>query len=364
MNFDTRRRNVGSISRHLVAVILAIVTIACGSPPESPGTAASASASALPSATVTSTASPAASTTATATATATATTKPNPTAGPGVYTSLSYGYRVELPAGWRRSACQSTKGPSQPPAIETFTNATVEAETGTDTGPEHDVVVVRVEDNSSGQTALGWLESGKMGSSMGSRFEKITFDNNPDAARIVTTDSGALLAIVVNARFRIYALSVGMRAPTPGSDAPARALMTSLHILRDNELAEARATLATPPPPPVRSAEEVADAVARGFAQKDTSVLASVADDCLTQALESAGAGFSSQTKFLATLRTGFANGLAVTVQPRPLEDQMATSANVRGTWQEPGQARRNVKMMLQKHGSTWVWIGVLYLQG
>jgi hypothetical protein len=250
--------------------------------------------------------------------------------------------------------------------VETFTNATVEAESGTDTGPAQDVVLVRIEDNAGGQTALGWLESGKMGFSTSSRFERITFDNNPDAARIVSTD-GTLGAVVVNARFRIYAISLGLRAPTPGGEASARALMTSLHILRDNEVAEARATLATPPPAPLRSAEEVADALARGFGQKDTSVLAPVATECLSTGLENAGVGFRATSVSLAAMQASFANGLVVTVQPRPIEFATGSSVSggtIRGTWQDPGQPRRDVKFMMQKVGDTWYWIGVLYLQG
>jgi hypothetical protein len=296
-------------------------------------------------------------------ATPSPTLKPNPTAGPGVYTSIAFAYRVELPAGWRRSACQSTTDPSQPPSIETFTNATVEAESGTDTGPAQDVVLVRIEDNPGGQTALGWLESGKMGFFTGSKFEKITFDNNPDAARMVTTDGTSTGAIVVNARFRIYAVSLGLRSPTPAAEAPARAIMTSLHILRDSELADAKATLATPPPAPTRAVEEVADALARGFSQQDTTVLASVAAECFNSALENAGASFRATSVVLADMKKAFANGFSVVVQARPLVDQTATNANVLATWKDPGQPQRNAKLMMRKVGNTWYWFGVLYLQ-
>ena len=344
-------------------VVLAVLAVACGSRAETPGVATTASPSATAKATTTATATPVPSPSATATA------RPNPTAGPGIYTSVAYAYRVELPVGWRRSACQSTSDPSQPPGVETFTNATVAAESGTDTGPAQDVVLVRVEENAGGQTALGWLESGKMGFSMGSKFEKITFDNNPDAARIVTIDGATTLTIVVNARFRMYAVSRGLREPTPAAEAAARTLMTSLHILRDNELAEARARLATPPPAPARSAEEAADALARGFSQKDTSVLASVATECFDTALENAGASFRATSVALSDMRNSFANGLVVTVQPRPIEfapasQPQATNAAIRATWTDAGKAARNVKLMMQKIGNTWYWQGVLYLQG
>lgn len=348
------------MNARLPLIAVALLSIACGSRAETPGTATSASPSAPTSATAT-------ATTTTPSPIAAATAKPNPTAGPGIYTSLAYAYRIELPAGWRRSACQSTRDPSQPPAIETFTIATVEAEAGTDTGPAQDVVNVRVEDNAGEQSALGWLESGRMGFSMGSKFEKITFDNNPDAARIVTLDGATTLGIVVNARFLMYAVSRGLREPTPAAEAPARALMTSLHILRDNELADAKATLATPPPAPTRSAEEVADALARGFGQKDTAALAAVADVCLSTGLENAGVGFRATSVVLADMKNSFANGLVVTVQPRPLEFAPGSSASgvtIRATWMDAGKAARNVKLMMQKVGNTWYWQGVLYLQG
>jgi hypothetical protein len=345
------------VSARLCLVVLVVFAFACGSRAETPALGGTASPSSA-STTAAAIASPA------ATPSPTATPRPNPTAGPGIYTSLAYAYRIELPAGWRRSACQSARDPSQPPAIETFTNATVEAESGTDTGPGQDVVLVRVEENAGGQSALNWLESGKMGFSMGSTFEKITFDNNPDAARIVTTDGATTVAIVVNARSRMYAVSRGLREPTPPAEAAARAIMTSLHILRDNELGEARATLATPAPAPARSAEEVADTLARGFGQKDTTVLASVSEECVQSASENAGGSFSATSVTMADMRKAFANGFVVTVQARPLVDQTVANASVLATWKDAGQPQRNVKLMMTKVGNTWYWIGVLFLRG
>ena len=341
--------------RMVITTLLIVLAVACGSTGASSGERASESpiATAAPSPSLSPTPSP------------TPTRKPNPTAAPGIYTSLGYGYSVEIPSGWRRSACQSTNDPTEIPGIETFTNATVEAETGTDTGPANDVVNIRIEDNAGGQTALGWLESGRMGFGGGTKFEKVTFDGNPDAARIVTTD-GTSVAYVVNARFLFYAVSRGLREPTPAAEASARALMTSLHILRNAELAEARATLASPPAPPTRSAEEVADTLVRGFSLKDTSVLSTVASACLSSALENAGVGFSASSKFLSNIQAAFTNGFVATIQARPIEfasGARVTGATISGTWKDAGQPQRNVKLMMQKVGNTWYWIGVLRLQ-
>ena len=55
------------------------------------------------------------------------------------------------------------------PYVETFTTGAVEEETGTDTGPATDVVIVRVED-AAGLTALQWLSSGRVGTAVGQPF--------------------------------------------------------------------------------------------------------------------------------------------------------------------------------------------------
>jgi len=245
--------------------------------------------------------------------------------------------------------------------VETFTSASVDEESGTDTGPANDVVVLRVESSATGMTALQWLESGKMGFSSATHVEKATIDGK-DGARIVPNDGSPSLAFVVAARGRMYALSAGIR------DQAARpaviALLSSFHVLSDAELADARATLATPTPAPARSAEAVAQTLETGFAQKEVAAIAPVTGDCVQQALEQAGASFMSSAKFFSDLRTRFANGLAVSVQAAQLVDQQADYAAVRGTWKDPGQPVRNVKLMLRRIGNAWYWDGVLYLQG
>ena len=177
----------------------------------------------------------------------------------------------------------------------------------------------------------------------------------------MTNDARKTIAVVVAARARMYAASYAFRVSS--AEPSAAALMLSLHILSDAELADARASLATPSPAPVRSAESVADSLAAGFSRQDTTALGAVAGDCLSQALENAGAGFMSAARYLADLRTRFANGLVVTVQPRPIEQTEPDFAMVRGTWKEPGRTA-NVKLMLRKIEGTWYWEGVLFLQG
>src|SRR2546430_14737527 len=81
----------------------------------------------------TATASPAP--TATATPAPTASPRPNPTTGPGTYTNAGLAYRLDIPSGWRRSACQTTRGDPKVPFVGTFTTAPAADEIGTEIGP-------------------------------------------------------------------------------------------------------------------------------------------------------------------------------------------------------------------------------------
>ncbi len=335
-------------------VIALFAATACGVEANAPGASATRPASPSPT--------PTHSAAATVTPTASPTPRPNPTAGPGTYVSTALAYRVDVPAGWRRSACQSTRGLAQPPGSETFTVATVDEESGGDVGGSlQDVVVVHAED-AAGQTPMQWLQSGRLGLSLDTRFEAATLDGK-DAARMLDTDRGRVTAYAVAARGLMYVLSRGHREPTAASEQSATALIRSFHILTDAELAAARSALATPAPAPVRSAEDVVAALARGFAQKDTSVLAAVTDACLTHGVEQGGAGFAATSKVLADMQRAFANGFIATVQQGPLEDRTASNATIRGTWRDPGQPQKNVKFMLTAYGNTWYWYGWIDLQ-
>jgi|GEM_PF-3230383 len=334
---------------------LAVLAVACGSLAESPGIAPSARASVTPSAT----ASPV--------PTASPTPRPNPTAGPGTYTSVALAYRVDLPERWRRAACGSSLEPTHLPAVEAFTSASADEEAFSDIGPSNPGVSVFIEDNAAKQTAMQWLESGKLGQSTSTKFEKTMFDGKPDAARVVTTDGSLVTAIVVNARGQIFSIQRVGPPPTGGLQSQTTVL-NSFHILSDVELSDAKATFASPAPAAARSAEEVADLLAKGFAQKDSTLLATAAAACLGQGAEQAGSSSRPAARFLSDLQKSFASGLVVTAQPRPIGDQAIPNspgyATIRGTWKDAGQPQRNVKLMLQKIGNTWYWFGVLYLQG
>ena len=334
--------------RALVLLVLAATLSGCSlftTPAPSPtATASAAATSGAPATTAPATTAPA----------PTPSPRPNPTAGPGTYVNAGLAYRVDLPVGWRRSACQTTRGDPKVPFVETFTTGTVEEETGTDTGPATDVVIVRVED-AAGLTPLQWLSSGRVGTAAGQRFESTTFDGK-DAARVVVIATNTPIAYVVPARGRMYILQRGQRTFDPSSATSANALISSFHALTDAELAGP--PFATPTPGPTRTAEDVASAIAKGFGQKDTTVLAAVASPCLTHAMENAGSTFTATARALSDLRASFANGLVVTAQETPFTDQKPDSATIKGTWTDPGKPAKNVSFLIVHVGQTWYWDG------
>jgi hypothetical protein len=278
---------------------------------------------------------------------------PSPTTGPGIYTSLAFEYRLELPAGWRYSQCQSGEdiGGTVASRHEGFTSASVDDEAWGHTGPTQPVVSVSIVDNPAGRTALQWLSEGGLG--FGNTFDRATVDGR-DGAQVISS-SREVTTLVTAARGRIYTISgFGPQGVTPD----ARRVMNSLHILDDAELATARATIATPPLTAPRSAELVADTVARGFSQKDVTVLATVAWACLSQGLERSGASGSSATRALDDLRKAFAAGLTVNIATRPVTVQTGGYGAVEGVWTEAGRGPRRVAINLLKRGDTWYWFG------
>ena len=327
---------------------IALVLAACGTPVATPGPASpSATAAAL-------SASPAA--TPSGSPSPSPTLRPNPSAGPGTYTSLALGYRVDLPAGWRRSDCASTPALTQPPGTETFTPARVDEEGGSDIGPHQEVVDVHVE--SSATAPRQWFE--RLGGSVTQRIESAKLDGT-DVLRIVDTRTGAALAYALTSGGRLYALTRSYALHRDGNaDTAAAALIDSFHVLTASEAAAVRGSTATLSPPPARTPEDVAQTIAKGFAQQDTTVLASVASPCLTHAREQAGADWGPTQKRLTDLRQAFARGLLVTAHTT-LQDRTADVAFVAGTWNDPNDRDRqekNVRHMIQRIGATWYWTG------
>lgn len=284
--------------------------------------------------------------------TASATPRPAGT----VFTSAELGYRVVLPAGWRRTTCTSavvTRAPLL--ASDEFTSVSEMDERGTDTGVQQRVAAVEVRD-AAGATAASWLRQGGLGYATGTRVEETTFDGRP-AARLVASDTGEVLSYVEVVRDRVYATE--LRGPIAGADVElrARSIAASLHVLDDAELAALR--VAPTPSPAPRSADEASAALADGFARRDLTVIASVLAACVTTAAESAGASFQTKGRYLEMLRASFAAGLTVIVTAQP-DARTGATRYVRSVWTTPGRGPQAIDLMLRADGDRWEWFGTL----
>ena len=333
-----------ALTRAVIAIVAAAFVSACVSPAAAPSTSPSTSASSSPTPTPSATAS---------------TASPSPTTAPlgATYTSFALGYQMELPGPWRRSDCLSTQQPSGLPAVDSFVRVGEQDERGSDIAfYPFEIVQVSVDANPLRLSADEWIASGKIGSTLGQTSQAATLDGR--AAVLVRPTANFALAYVLARADRAFVVAYS-NAPNDQSSAPTMERMVrSFHLLTEQE----RAAAPSYPPPPARSAESVADALAKGFETQDPVLLSTVMAPCMSAFAEQAGGTWVPRTVFMTDLRDAFARGLRVAVVPRPIEtDPIGTF--VRATWVQPGYSTLRRDLYLRAEGSTWSWHLVLTRQ-
>jgi hypothetical protein len=267
----------------------------------------------------------------------------------GAYTNFVLGYRIDLPASWRRSACLSSQDQTQLPSGDGFVRISEQDERGTDTGYVFDVVQVRVEPNPDRLTPERWVAAGKIGSTQGQTAETATLDGR--SALLVHPTAFGALSYVFGVADRMFIIGY-QNAYNDSSGAPTmEGIVRSFHLLTAQERSVAPSPAAIPP----RSAESVADTLADGFAGTDSDLLATVMEPCMAAAIEQAGGTFTPRGAFVSQLRDAFAAGLRVTVQRRPLESD-TTGAFVKATWTQPSKPTERRDLYLRRNGDVWSW--------
>jgi len=307
------------------------------------------------------TASPTPTATPSASASTTPSATPTSTTAAGTFISPSGLYRLTLVPPWRRSECLSATSPGDQRilAFESFIAVREEDEFSTDIGSPFDEIFVRAERNTDLLTPRAWIQSGKLGQSSTQTLEDATLDAKP--AVLMKNGPGFIAAYVVADRSIIYAIGYRRGFNSTIDPAVMERIVTSFHVLADNE----RPSPTPTPAPAPRSAEAVADALADGFARKDADALAAVMAPCMSQGAEQAGGSTMPRVRFVAELKRSFAAGVAVTVQPRPIETDNSGSF-VRSTWTQPDQqtSRRDLYLRNDRNdGGRWVWHLVLVRQ-
>ena len=286
---------------------------------------------------------------------------PTSTTAAGTFVSPSGLYRLTLLPPWRRSECLSATSPGDQRilAFESFIAVREEDEFSTDIGSPFDEIFVRAERNTDLLTPRAWIQSGKLGQSSTQTLDDATLDAKP--AVLMKNGPGFIAAYVLADRSIIYAIGYRRGFNSTIDPAVMERIVTSFHVLADNE----RPSPTPTPAPASRSAEAVADALADGFARKDADALAAVMAPCMSQGAEQAGGSTMPRVRFVAELKRSFAAGVAVTVQPRPIETDNNGSF-VRSTWTQPDQQTSRHDLYLRNDrndGGRWVWHLVLVRQ-
>lgn len=341
--------------RVLIVALLAAVLAGCGSTAGAP--TASPSSSAVVMASPTPTPVP-----------TTAAPSPTPT---GRYLNPVLGYAVTLPAPWRVSDCLSLIETRDPvflgQDVLTWHTVAEEQDLGVSsgigaTGAFAWVILIAVQTSS--QTAAEYATSRSGG--IGGQVVQMTIDGRP-AARLIDAASNALAYYVVNAG-RVYDIKLiqGVEPRPPlVTDATFDAIARSTTLVTP-------AARPTPTAAPVvtPAVEALADAVAAAFAASDADQLRDLmTPKCwFNSGYNGSEGSAASRDKVAASLRTSFAQGLKVTVEPRPIKTgpPMPGSFWIWSTWSAYGTPPRtspqsNVQLVFDQIDGRWYWVGALF---
>lgn len=310
-------------------------------------------------------------------ATATSTTaviSPSPAASPsatpsaspsglasGRHTNLAVGYSIDLPSPWHRSDCGSFEPGegSGGDAYDLFIAVPDRELAISSTGVHVDHVSVFARDNPQRLTPRQWEQAGNIGFSQGRTLQDVTFAGRP---ALLATSGDNQEIFLVGEGDRMF--QVAHQAVTGTATRQQReAIVRSFRFLSPDELRVARAA-PTPSAPPPRTPEEVADALADGFAKRDIAILSRViTPSCMSIGVAQGGGSAVDDARYLEELRDRFARGLTVSVQPRPLAGTRTgerATLHARSTWREPGQPDLDVDLMISPQGATWYWRGTV----
>ncbi|HEV2011601.1 MAG TPA: hypothetical protein VGS17_11315 [Candidatus Limnocylindria bacterium] len=299
------------------------------------------------------------------------TAPPSPTST-GRHVNPVLGFAVTLPPPWRVTECLSRIETTREPVfigqdVLTWHSVADEQDLGASggiraTGAFAWVILIMVQTSSQSVAAYATDRAG----GIGGQVQMTTIDGKP-AARLTDAAGNAQAYYVANAG-RMYAVSLTQgfeTRPQLVSDATFDAIARSMTFVTP-------AARPTPTPEPVVTAavEAVADAVAAAFAASDADRLRDLmTPKCWFTAgyYQSEGAA-ASRDKVAAGLRSSFAQGLKVTVEPRPIRTNppMPGSFWIWSTWSAYGTPpqttpRSSVQLVFDQIDGRWYWVGALF---
>jgi hypothetical protein len=335
------------------AVVVAAVALRTDAPPltaSSPTPTATASPAPSPAPTPSATPPPTQ-----AVASPTAPASPTPA---GLFVNGEMGYAIALKPAWHRSICGSSisggqlVGTNGTDMFIGIPNADFElGHSGPFAGNSDHIHVFAIA-NPDGLSPREFKQQ-RLGSSSGETLEDSTFVGRP-ALKVTEAQNASFLFANAGYMWQVgHGRSVGN-----SSFADREAMMLSFRFLSAEEARASRAA-ATPSPAP-RTADQVADVLADGFAKRDVTILARVIRPCVYESTYSSGPSSMIAEKYLEKLRQRFAQGLMVEVRARPVSGDPSTTMKVRSTWREPGQPVRDADLTMTVHRGTTYWDGTI----
>lgn len=281
-----------------------------------------------------------------------------------MFVNATLGYSIELTPPWRRSACFSgafTREGTELVHDYFMVVPAYDEQAGDVGGLQHGHVVVSAQSNPDRLTPRQWLDARRTHSEATDPVDD-TFAGEP-ALRLSAGEVDHYL--LAHERWMVeMAGRPGRRDDT--TQQQRSALLASIRFLDPQELAAARAA-PTPSPGP-RTAEEVADLLAVGFARKDPAVLRrAIEPACIQNGVYEGGISTVNTDKYLDQLRDRFARGLTVEVQRSSLTSGPQFSSErgmvLGSVWREPGQPEVTIDLMIQPDppdSQRWYWTGTL----
>jgi hypothetical protein len=277
---------------------------------------------------------------------------PTPSPAPGLtrYTSAELGYILDLPAGWRKTACSQGVLTSSPlEASELFIGVPESEEV---IGPGVPLVTVRVTD-AKGLTPQAFLE--KNASQPDVRVEAATVGGRAGARGVVLA-TGEAYVLAFAERGWIYAVErTHLGAPEPELE---RILMT-FRVLPEATVGSGQA-----PTPNPRTIESVVDALADGFARQDVAAITDALAPCVTVGAIPGDANLQHRTAYVTSVAIQFATGTSVRVQARPIDDDANLGRFVRSIWSKSGEPDQRIDFVLRPQGQRWSVVSAFIRSG
>lgn len=274
------------------------------------------------------------------------------------------GYSMDVPPPWRRSGCFS-QGPgsgSDATASDTFLEVSAYDEESGHTGIPYDLIEVHARPNPDDLTPRQWWDAGRTVWPRES-FSRVS-DTTLAGRTALLIDDSPHEGILVASETHMFEIRSRERDGAFSSRPERAAIIATFRFLTPEELAAVRAR-PTSSPAPARTAEEVANVLADGFARKDTAILATVAQPhCVTIGVAQGGGSAMSWERYLDQLEARFARGLTVEVRRSsigPAQFFQDGTLALQTTWKEPGEQDVEVDLLISpERPDRWSWRGVL----